>query len=234
MPVLREVSLSVERGTKVAVVGATGAGKSTLLSLVPRFFDPSSGSVLIDGVDVREYRLKSLRQQIAMVLQPPLVFPISVRDNIAYGRPGASDAEIEQAARLARIHDLVVSLPHGYATVLGDNASLSEGEKQRLTIARAILRDAPILVLDEPTSALDVETEALVMEGIARLTEGRTTFIIAHRLSTVRSADLILVLRDGVIAEQGGFAELLRKGGVFAELYNTQFAGGDARSAAPA
>ncbi len=234
MPVLREVSLRVEQGTKVAVVGATGAGKSTMLSLVPRFFDPTTGSVLIDGVDVREYRLKSLRQQIAMVLQPPLVFPISVRDNIAYGRPGAADPEIEQAARLARIHDLVVSLPQGYATVLGDNASLSEGEKQRLTIARAILRDAPILVLDEPTSALDVETEALVMEGIAQLTEGRTTFIIAHRLSTVRSADLILVLRDGVIAEQGGFAELLRQGGVFADLYNTQFAGGDARSAAPA
>ena len=234
MPVLREVSLRVEQGTKVAIVGATGAGKSTLLSLVPRFFDPSSGRVLIDGVDVRDYRLKSLRQQIAMVLQPPLVFPISVRDNIAYGRPGADDAAIERAARLARIHDLISSLPQGYATVLGDNASLSEGEKQRLTIARAILRDAPIVVLDEPTSALDVETEALVMEGIARLTEGRTTFIIAHRLSTVRSADLILVLRDGVIAEQGGFAELLRRGGVFAELYNTQFAGDDARSAAPA
>ena len=234
MPVLREVSLRIEQGTRVAIVGATGAGKSTLLSLVPRFFDPSTGRVLIDGVDVRDYRLKSLRQQIAMVLQPPLVFPISVRDNIAYGRPGADDAEIERAARLARIHDLISSLPQGYATVLGDNASLSEGEKQRLTIARAILRDAPILVLDEPTSALDVETEALVMEGIARLTEGRTTFIIAHRLSTVRSADLILVLRDGVIAEQGGFAELLRKGGVFAELYNTQFAGDDARSAAPA
>jgi ATP-binding cassette, subfamily B, bacterial len=234
MPVLREVSLRVEQGTKVAIVGATGAGKSTLLSLLPRFFDPSTGRVLIDGVDVREYRLKSLRQQIAMVLQPPLVFPISVRDNIAYGRPGSDDAAIEQAARLARIHDLIVSLPQGYATVLGDNASLSEGEKQRLTIARAILRDAPILVLDEPTSALDVETEALVMEGIARLTEGRTTFIIAHRLSTVRSADLVLVLRDGVIAEQGGFAELLRRGGVFADLYNTQFAGGGARSAAPA
>ena len=234
MPVLRGVSLGVAQGTKVAVVGATGAGKSTLLSLLPRFFDPSAGSVLIDGVDVREYRLKSLRRQIAMVLQPPLVFPISVRDNIAYGRPGASDAEIEHAARLARIHDLVASLPQGYATVLGDTASLSEGEKQRLTIARAILRDAPILILDEPTSALDVETEAMVMEGIARLTQGRTTFIIAHRLSTVRSADLILVLRDGVIAEQGGFAELLRKGGVFADLYNTQFAGGDARSAAPA
>ncbi len=227
MPVLREISLRVAPGTKVAVVGATGAGKSTLLSLVPRFFDPSAGSVLVDGVDVREYQIKSLRGQIAMVLQPPLVFPISVRDNIAYGRPGASDAEIESAARLARIHDLIQSLPQGYDTVLGDSASLSEGEKQRLTIARAILRDAPILVLDEPTSALDVETEALVMEGIQRLTQGRTTFIIAHRLSTVRSADLILVLRDGVIAEQGSFAELLRKGGVFAELYKTQFGGSE-------
>jgi ATP-binding cassette subfamily B protein len=223
MPVLREVNLRVAPGMKVAIVGATGAGKSTLLSLVPRFFDPTTGRALVDGVDVRDYRLKSLRSQIAMVLQPPLVFPISVRDNIAYGRPGASDAEIEQAARLARIHDLILSLPQGYGTMLGDVATLSEGEKQRLTIARAILRDARILILDEPTSALDVQTEALVMEGIARLTEHRTTFIIAHRLSTVRSADLILVLRDGLIVEQGPFGELLRRGGVFAELYNTQF-----------
>jgi ATP-binding cassette subfamily B protein/subfamily B ATP-binding cassette protein MsbA len=223
MPVLREVNLRVAPGMKVAIVGATGAGKSTLLSLVPRFFDPTTGRVLVDGVDVRDYRLKSLRSQIAMVLQPPLVFPISVRDNIAYGRPGASDAEIEQAAQLARIHDLILSLPQGYGTMLGDVATLSEGEKQRLTIARAILRDARILILDEPTSALDVQTEALVMEGIARLTEHRTTFIIAHRLSTVRSADLILVLRDGLIVEQGPFGELLRRGGVFAELYNTQF-----------
>jgi ATP-binding cassette, subfamily B, bacterial len=224
MPVVREVSLRIAPGMKVAVVGATGAGKSTLLGLVPRFFDPTTGRVLVDGIDVREYRLKSLRSQIAMVLQPPLVFPISVRDNIAYGRPGASNAEIEQAARLARIHDLIASLPQGYGTMLGDTATLSEGEKQRLTIARAILRDARILILDEPTSALDVETEALVMEGIARLTERRTTFIIAHRLSTVRSADVVLVLRDGVIAEQGPFAELLRRGGVFADLYKTQFA----------
>jgi ATP-binding cassette, subfamily B, bacterial len=160
-----------------------------------------------------------------MVLQPPLVFPISVRDNIAYGRPEASDEEIETAARLARIHDLVTHLPEGYATVLGESATLSEGEKQRLTIARAILRDAPILILDEPTSSLDVETEALVMEGLARLTRGRTTFIIAHRLSTVRSADIIVVLRDGVLAERGAFADLLRQGGVFADLYRTQFAG---------
>jgi ATP-binding cassette subfamily B protein/subfamily B ATP-binding cassette protein MsbA len=224
MPVLHDIDLRVPAGMKVAIVGATGAGKSTLLSLLPRFFDPSAGQVLIDGTDVREFKLQSLRRQIAMVLQPPLVFPISVRDNIAYGRPEASDQEIERAARLARIHDLVTSLPQGYATVLGEATTLSEGEKQRLTIARAILRDAPILMLDEPTSALDVETEALVMQGIASLTRGRTTFIIAHRLSTVRNADLILVLRDGSIVERGSFTELMRAGGVFAELYNTQFA----------
>jgi ATP-binding cassette, subfamily B, bacterial len=159
-----------------------------------------------------------------MVLQPPLVFPISVRDNIAYGRPDAGDAEIEQAARLARIHDLIETLPEGYATILGEAATLSEGEKQRLTIARAILRDAPILILDEPTSSLDVETEALVMEGIQRLARGRTTCVIAHRLSTVRNADLVVVLKDGALVERGTFAELLRQGGVFADLYATQFA----------
>jgi ATP-binding cassette, subfamily B, bacterial len=230
MPVLREIDLHVAPGTRVAIVGPTGAGKSTLVGLLPRFFDPSSGEMLIDGVDARDYRLKSLRRQIAMVLQPPLVFPISVRDNIAYGRPEASDEEIERAARLARIHDLIVSLPQGYATLLEDNSNLSEGEKQRLTIARAILRDAPILILDEPTSALDVETEALVMEGIGSLTQNRTTFTIAHRLSTVRNADVILVLRDGRILEQGPFAELMRRGGAFADLYKTQFA--DAKASA--
>jgi ATP-binding cassette subfamily B protein len=226
LAVLNGIDLKVEPGTKVAVVGRTGAGKSTLLGLLPRFFDPSAGSVLIDGVPLTEYRIADLRRQISMVLQPPLVFPLSVKDNIAYGRPGAGDAEIEQAARLARIHDLVCSLPQGYDTLIGEGAAtLSEGEKQRLTIARAILRDAPILILDEPTSALDVETEALVMAAIRRLTEGRTTFIIAHRLSTVRDADLILVLRDGLIVEHGGFGELMRRGGPFADLYNTQFQG---------
>ena len=230
MPVLRGVDLDIRAGMKVAVVGATGAGKSTLLGMLPRFFDPTSGTVTIDGIDVREYRLKSLRSQIAMVLQPPLIFPISVHDNIAYGKPEASREEVEAAARLARIDTLVQSLPQGYDTVIGEGgATLSEGEKQRLTIARALLRDAPILILDEPTSALDVETEAVVMNGIERLAAGRTTFIIAHRLSTVRSCDLVLVLRDGVIAEQGGYQELIRRDGIFAEYYNTQFGNAETR-----
>jgi ATP-binding cassette, subfamily B, bacterial len=224
MPVLRSIDLTVESGMKVAVVGPTGAGKSTMLGLLPRFFDPSTGSVTIAGVDVRQFSLKSLRGQIAMVLQPPLIFPISVRDNLAYGRPDATPEEIEKAARLASIHSMIMALPQGYDTVIGESgATLSEGEKQRLTIARALLRDSSILILDEPTSALDVETEAQVMDGIRRLTSGRTTFIIAHRLSTIRNCDLILVLRDGVIAERGTFAELMRRNGVFAELYNTQF-----------
>jgi len=224
MPVLRTIDLAVKPGMKVAVVGPTGAGKSTMLGLLPRFFDPSTGSLMIDGVDVREFTLKSLRQQIAMVLQPPLIFPISLRDNLAYGRADATPEEIEEAARLASIHSMIMGLPQGYDTVIGESgATLSEGEKQRLTIARALLRDSPILILDEPTSALDVETEAQVMDGIRRLTSGRTTFIIAHRLSTIRNCDLILVLRDGIIAEEGTFAELMRRNGVFADLYNTQF-----------
>jgi ATP-binding cassette, subfamily B, bacterial len=219
-PVLRGITLRVEAGQKVAVVGPTGAGKSTLLSLLPRFFDPVSGRVLVDGVDVREYRLAALRRQIAMVLQPPLVLPTSIAENIAFGRPGARRDEIVAAARLARIHDRIGALPEGYDTVIGEQgATLSEGEKQRLTIARAILRDSPILILDEPTSSLDAETEALIMDGLGRLTAARTTFIIAHRLSTVRAADLIVVIRDGRIAEQGTFAELMARGGEFARLY---------------
>lgn len=223
-PVLTGIDLQVAAGAKIAIVGPTGVGKSTLLGLLPRFFDPTEGSVEIDGVDLRDYKLKSLRNQVAMVLQPPLIFPLSVRDNIAYGRPGAADAQIEAAAGLARIDDLIASLPDGYDTVIGESGvPLSEGEKQRITIARALLRDAPILILDEPTSALDVATEKLVMAGIERLMAGRTTFIIAHRLSTVRRCDRIVVLRDGIIVEAGTLAELLRRDGVFAEYHRTQF-----------
>ncbi len=222
-PVLSGVTLHVRPGQKVAVVGPTGAGKSTLLSLLPRFYDPWVGRVLVDGVDAREYRLAALRQQIAMVLQPPLVFHASVHDNIAFGRPNARRDEIAAAARLAGIHEAIMSLPDGYDTTVGEQgATLSEGEKQRLTIARAILRDSPILVLDEPTSALDSETEALIMQGLERLTAGRTTFIIAHRLATVRKADLIVVLRDGRIVEQGTFETLMEVPGAFASLYRLQ------------
>ena len=223
-PVLRHVDLNVRPGQKVAIVGRTGAGKSTLVSLLPRFYDPKSGRVTIDGVDIREYQLRSLRRQIAMVLQPPLVFPLTIRENLMYGRPEATEEEVANAARLARIHETIVALPEGYDTVVGEQgATLSEGEKQRLTIARAILINAPILILDEPTSSVDAETEALIMEGLQELTAGRTTFIIAHRLSTVRQADLIIVVRGGKIVEQGTFEELMRLRGDFAKLYRTQF-----------
>src|SRR5438874_7513334 len=232
-PVLNEINLTVEAGMRVAIVGQTGAGKSTMLGLLPRFFDPTAGRVTIDGVDIREYQIASLRRQIGMVLQPPLIFPLSVADNIAYGRPGADYAAIEEAARLARIHDTIARMPESYQTQLGEaGVILSEGEKQRITIARALLRDAPILILDEPTSALDVETEALVLQAVARLMQGRTTLIIARRLSTVNRCDRILVLRDGIIAEQGTLTELLRLGGIFADYYRTQFAQ-EARSERP-
>jgi len=222
-PVLSGVTLHVRPGQKVAVVGPTGAGKSTLLSLLPRFYDPWAGRVLVDGVDAREYQLGALRQQIAMVLQPPLVFNASVHDNIAFGRSSARRDEIAAAARLAGIHETIIRLPEGYDSIVGEQGlTLSEGEKQRLTIARAILRDSPILILDEPTSALDSETEALIMQGLERLTAGRTTFVIAHRLATVRKADLIVVLRDGRIVEQGSFETLMEGPGAFASLYRLQ------------
>jgi ATP-binding cassette, subfamily B, bacterial len=222
--VLRGVSFHARAGELVAVVGATGAGKTTLVSLVPRFYDPTAGRVLLDGIDVREFRLKALRQQVGMVLQPALVFPTTVRENIAYGRPDASAAQIRDAARLAQLDGFLQRLPAGLDTVVGEGgATLSAGEQLRITIARAILRDAPLLILDEPTSALDATTEALVMEGLERLMAGRTTFVIAHRLSTVRRADTILVLDEGRIVEHGTFAELVARGGHFARLHRTQF-----------
>jgi len=223
VPILRGIDLHVTPGQRVAVVGPTGAGKSTLLSLLPRFYDPTRGRVLVDGVDAREYRLQSLRRQVAMVLQPPLLFPVSIRENIAFGRPGARLEEIVDAAKAARIHDMVARLPLGYDTVVGEHGvTLSEGEKQRLTIARAILRDSPILILDEPTSALDPETERLIIEALEQLQVGRTTFIIAHRLSTVRMADVVVVIKDGEVAEQGSLETLLARPGPFAAMYGAR------------
>jgi len=223
-PVLRGVDVRVRAGDLVAIVGATGAGKTTLVSLVPRFYDPQAGRVLLDGIDVREFKLHDLRQQVGMVLQPALVFPTTIRDNIAYGRPHATPAQIAEAVRLAQLEGFVERLPAGLGTVAGEGgATLSAGEQLRITIARAILRAAPILILDEPTSALDATTEALVMKGLEKLTEGRTTFVIAHRLSTVRRADVILVLDQGRIVEQGSFGELVARGGHFARLHETQF-----------
>ena len=221
---LRQIDLHIDAGECVAIVGPTGAGKSTLVSLIPRFYDASEGQVLIDGIDVRTLRIEALRRQVSMVLQPSIVFPTSIYDNIAYGRPEATREEVEAAARIAQAHDFIARLPDGYDTLVGEQGStLSEGERQRLTIARAVLRQAPILILDEPTSSVDVTTEASIMDGLERFIAGRTTFVIAHRLSTVRKADRILVLVQGAVVEQGTFDELLASGGVFAGMYATQF-----------
>jgi ATP-binding cassette subfamily B protein/subfamily B ATP-binding cassette protein MsbA len=230
--VIHNVTFQVEPGQTIAIVGLTGAGKSTLVSLIPRFYDPLAGRVLLDGRDVRDYRLKDLRNQIAMVLQPPLVFPVSLRENIAYGRLDASLDEVIAAGRLAGLQDFIEQLPQRYDTVVGElGATLSEGERQRLTIARAILRNAPILILDEPTSSVDVETEAQIMEGLAHLTAASTTFIIAHRLSTIRRADRILVIRNGRIEETGSFQDLMVGETFFRRLYMTQWQAQDRQGA---
>jgi ATP-binding cassette subfamily B protein/subfamily B ATP-binding cassette protein MsbA len=223
-PVLRGINLQVQPGESIALVGATGAGKTTLVGLIPRFFDPWQGQVRLDGRDVRGLTLKSLRRQIAMVLQEPFLFPLSIGENIAYGRVTATMDEIEAAARAARAHEFIVQLPEGYQTVIGERgATLSVGQRQRLSIARALLKDAPILILDEPTSALDAQTEQLLMEALERLMTQRTTFIIAHRLSTVRRASRILFLKDGVIAEAGTHQDLLARGEFYHGFYQTQF-----------
>jgi ATP-binding cassette subfamily B protein/subfamily B ATP-binding cassette protein MsbA len=223
-PVLRHVSLEAHPGEVVAIVGPTGAGKTTLMNLLLRFFDPWSGRILIDGHDIRDLRVRSLRQQVAIVLQEPFIFPLSVAENIAYGRPDARRDEIMAAAIAANAAPFIERLPEGYDTVVGERGTtLSGGEKQRLSIARAFVKAAPILVLDEPTSALDAATEGALLDALGRLMVGRTTFIIAHRLSTIRNADRIVVLREGEIVEQGRHGELLAHGGLYTTLYRTQF-----------
>jgi subfamily B ATP-binding cassette protein MsbA len=224
-PALRDVSLTVPAGHTVARVGPSGAGKSTLLNLIPRFFDISAGRVAIDGSDVREVTLASLRGAIALVSQETGLFNDTVRANIAYGRPGASDDDIAAVARAAAAHDFIVELEDGYETMIGENGvRLSGGQRQRLAIARAMLKDAPILLLDEATSALDAEAERQVQEALKRLMKGRTTLVIAHRLSTVLSADRIHVMEQGTIVEAGSHAELIAKRGVYARHHALQFA----------
>jgi ABC-type multidrug transport system fused ATPase/permease subunit len=223
-PVLCNINLELPAGSTMALVGASGAGKTTIASLVPRFYDPVRGSIKLDGRDVRNITLKSLREQIALVTQEPILFGASIRENIAYGRPGASSDEIEAASRAAGAHEFIERLPEGYESRIAERgSSLSSGQRQRLAIARAFLKDAPVLLLDEPTSALDAETEERLLRTLESLMKGRTTLIIAHRLSTVRAAHRILVLQHGEIIEAGRHHDLLARGGVYARLHELQF-----------
>ena len=221
-PILQKVNVHIEPGQTVAFVGGTGAGKSTMLSLVPRFYDPTAGRVLLDGHDVRELTKKSLRNQISIVLQDTLLFSTTVRENIAYGRPDATEEEIIEAAKRAQAHEFILAMPEGYLSQVGERGGhLSVGQRQRLGIARAFLKNAPILILDEPTSALDPTTEAAIMTTLEELMRGRTTLIITHRIATVHRVDKIVVLGDGTVLEEGKGPELVTRGGRYAQLYRS-------------
>jgi subfamily B ATP-binding cassette protein MsbA len=223
--VLRGINLEVKVGEMLAIVGGSGAGKSTLVHLIPRFFDVTGGRILLDGYDVRDVSLASLRSQIGIVAQETMLFNDTVRNNIAYGQPHVSQREVERAAQAALAHDFIRQMPEGYNTMIGERGfRLSGGERQRLSVARALLKNAPLLILDEATSALDSESEVLVQTALQNLMKGRTVFVIAHRLSTVRRADRILVLENGVIADQGSHEELLSRLGTYRRLYELQFA----------
>jgi subfamily B ATP-binding cassette protein MsbA len=231
--ILRGINLEVKRGEILAVVGSSGAGKSTLVHLLPRFFDVTSGRIVVDRYDVRDVTLSSLRAQVGIVTQETVLFNDTVRNNIAYGQPNVAMKDVEAAARAALAHDFILALPSGYDTVIGERGvRLSGGERQRLAIARALLKNAPILILDEATSALDSESEALVQSALHNLMSGRTVFVIAHRLSTVRRADRIVVIEHGTIADIGAHEELMTRLGTYRRLYELQFAADAPKAAA--
>ena len=221
--ILSEVDFDAPPGRTIALVGQTGAGKSTAMALLQRLWDPVEGQVTLDGHDLRDISLDSLRRNVGVVFQESMLFNRTIRDNLLVGQPGATQEEVEQACRMAEAHDFIIRQPHGYDTIVGERgASLSGGQRQRLAIARALLKDPPVLILDEATSALDAATEARVQKALKALMLGRTTFIIAHRLSTVREADEILVFENGAVVERGGFDELVQQDGRFAALVKTQ------------
>src|SRR5579862_9249774 len=222
-PILHNTDFTIASGQRIGICGPTGSGKSTVVSLIARFYDPTAGRILIDGIDISDYVIDKLRSQIGFVLQDTVLFFGSIRENIAYGKPEATDQEIIEAARLAHADEFISKMPHGYDTLVGERGvTLSGGQKQRIGIARAIVRNSPILILDEPTASLDTESEKIVMEALERLMEGRTVITIAHRLSTIRDADKIMVIENGCVAEQGTHEELMEKGEIYAELYNVQ------------
>jgi subfamily B ATP-binding cassette protein MsbA len=223
-PVLKDISFKIEAGTVAALVGPTGAGKSTIISLIPRFYDPESGIVRIDGTDVRRFQQKSIRDQVSFVLQDTVLFHASVWRNIAYGKPGASRQEILEAAQLANAHEFIEKMPEGYNTMIGERGvTLSGGQRQRIAIARAVIRNTPILILDEPSSGLDAASEQLVFEALDRLMAGKTSVVIAHRLATIERANKIYVVKDGTIVESGTHEELMKGAGLYAELHQIQF-----------
>ena len=222
--VLSHVNLDVKPGEYVALVGSSGAGKTTLCSLIPRFYDVTGGAVLLDGIDIRDVKLKDLRRQIGIVQQDVYLFAGTILENIRYGKPGATDEEVVNAAMAANAHEFIMSLPEGYHTDIGQRGvKLSGGQKQRLSIARVFLKNPPVLIFDEATSALDNESEKIVQHSMEMLAKDRTTFVIAHRLSTIRNAQRILVLTEDGIAEEGTHKSLLAQGGIYAGLYNMQF-----------
>jgi subfamily B ATP-binding cassette protein MsbA len=223
-PVLSDVNFTIRAGQFIGIVGPTGAGKSTVVSMIPRFYDPLSGSIKIDGIDIRDMKLDCLRDQIGYVLQDTVLFRGTIAENIAFGKPGASEDEIVAAAKLANAHEFIMQMPGGYRAIVGERgATLSGGQRQRIGIARVMIRNSPILLLDEPTAALDTESERLVIDALERLMKGRTVIAIAHRLSTIRDADQIMVISGGGVAEMGSHDELMATEGIYATLHAAQF-----------